>query len=83
LGEQDRLFWRIMRGGSDSQIPFEKLCDLLEHLEFSTEVQGSRNTFYRHDIEDMLDLQSSWGGMAKAYQIEQVRNLLRRYKITP
>ena len=71
-----------MRGHSDAQIPFNQLCDLLESLGFIRVVQGTRNLFYRDDVEEPLDLQATRGELAKDYQVKKVRQLLSQYRIS-
>jgi hypothetical protein len=72
-----------MSGRSDANIPFERLCTLLERLGFREErVHGSHHIFNREDVPELLDLQESReGGTAKTYQVKQVRELLTKYKI--
>lgn len=67
---------RVLCGMSDANIAFDDLCGLLRHLGFDERVKGSHHIFTRDGIAEILNLQSKKGGKAKAYQVEQVRDVL-------
>ena len=68
---------RILNGNADSNIRFNDLCDMLRRLGFDERIRGSHHIFTRDDLEGILNLQPS-GSSAKAYQVQQVRQFIRR-----
>jgi hypothetical protein len=78
MGKHERLLLRILRGGSDANIPFEDLRLLLLHLRFEERIRGSHHLFRRPGIEEKINLQRD-GKDAKVYQVRQVRSIILRY----
>ncbi len=84
MGQLDELLALILSGESDADIPFGSLCDLLKHRGFKERVQGGKtlHAFIIEDVPDhFLTLQGVEGRMAKAYQVEKVRQFLTQYDI--
>ena len=69
---------RILRGNADKNIRFGDLRTLLTKLGFSERIKGDHHIFSREDIAEILNLQPK-GGMAKAYQVKQVRTVLTEH----
>jgi predicted RNA binding protein YcfA (HicA-like mRNA interferase family) len=65
---------------SDRSIPFKDLCGVLARLGFSQRIKGSHHIFTREDVVEILNLQPKQG-LAKAYQVRQVRSVLLKYKL--
>ena len=65
----DRLLIQILRGGSDSNIPFKSLCHLLEKMGFDVRIHGDHHIFTKEGIIEILNLQPR-GSKAKAYQVK-------------
>jgi predicted RNA binding protein YcfA (HicA-like mRNA interferase family) len=81
-GKQRKLLERVMSGRSDANIPFAGLCALLERLGFKrVRMEGSHRTYIREDVPEIVELQPE-KAKAKKYQVKQVRDLLKKYKIT-
>ena len=80
MGQREKFLQKILCGLSDNDLDFNELCRLLDFLGFSSRVKGSHHIFYRHDIEEIINIQSN-GGKAKAYQVKQIRNILIEYKL--
>ncbi|MBI5886936.1 MAG: type II toxin-antitoxin system HicA family toxin [Deltaproteobacteria bacterium] len=80
MGKYDKLLLRVLSGNSDANIHFEDLCALLLHLGFETRVRGSHHLFRKEKIAEKINLQHD-GGMAKPYQVKQVRNTIVKYKL--
>jgi len=80
MGRHEKLLARILRGTSDANVPFERLCDLMTHLGFDVRVRGSHHIFTKDDVEEILNLQPK-GSLAKRYQVKQVRNVILRYRL--
>lgn len=78
MSRQTKLIERIVDGRSDSNIRFHELCALLRALGFNETVRGSHHVFRHSGIGAMINLQRA-DGKAKAYQVRQVRAILRIY----
>lgn len=78
MGKFEKLREQILSGESDANIKFEDLRKFLISLGFEERIKGGHHIFRREAIEDKPNLQRD-GNKAKAYQIRQVRNLLRKY----
>jgi len=77
MGKHERLLLKILRGGSDANIPFEDLRQLLFHLGFEERIRGSHHLFRKTGIEEKINLQRD-GKNAKVYQVRQVRSIILR-----
>ena len=81
MSRQSKLLRKILDGESDANIRFRDLCMLLVRFGFSMRVRGSHHLFRHPSVIERVTLQSS-GGKAKAYQVRQVRSILRKYGFT-
>ena len=72
---------RLMSGQADTGIAFDELCSLLQRLGFALRVRGDHHIFTRDGMIEIINLQPS-GSLAKPYQVKQVRNLLRKYRLS-
>ena len=71
----------IMSGARDHSIRFADLCKLLEDLGFAhSHGSGSHHKFGKQGIVEIIVLQPV-GSYAKSYQVRQVRNLLKKYRM--
>ena len=80
MGADDKLLARILRGTSDANIPFARLCHLLHNLGFEERIRSSHHIFLKDGVEEILNLQAK-GAHAKPYQVKQVRMVILRYKL--
>lgn len=80
MGQDEKLFLRIMSGRSDADISFERLCHLLGKFGFEERIKGSHHIFWRTGMEEILNLQPK-GAQAKPYQVRQVRDLFLKYRL--
>jgi hypothetical protein len=78
MSRASKTLERVLRGNADRNIRFDELCSLLKSLGFTERVRGSHHIFTREGVEDILNLQPK-SGMAKAYQVKQVRDLILEY----
>lgn len=78
MSKHERLLLKILRGGSDANVPFEDLRLLLLHLRFEERIRGSHHLFRKPGIEEKINLQRD-GKDAKVYQVRQVRSIILRY----
>jgi hypothetical protein len=81
MTKYDKLLAKILSGRSDSNIDFDDLRRLVEHLGFVERVRGSHHVFVRSGIQDMINLQRE-GRLAKPYQVRQVRGVVTAYGLT-
>lgn len=77
------LLKRLESGWSDRSFRFDDLCTILDRMGFSIRVRGSHHIFTREGLDDILNLQPLPGGMAKPYQVRQVRRVLQRLDLFP
>jgi predicted RNA binding protein YcfA (HicA-like mRNA interferase family) len=82
MGTYQKLLAKILRGGSDANVPFEDMCHLLERFGFARRIRGDHHIFTKEDVEEILNLQPK-GSKAKPYQVKQVRSALLRYSLVP
>jgi len=80
MNKHEKLLLKILYGISDSDVPFNGLCGLLNYLGFDERIRGSHHIFTKDYVEEILNLQPK-GNKAKAYQIKQVRNIILNYRL--
>ena len=80
MGKHEKLLARVLRGTSDTNVPFERLCALMAHLGFDVRIRGSHHIFTKDDVAEILNLQPR-GSLAKPYQVRQVRNVILRHRL--
>jgi predicted RNA binding protein YcfA (HicA-like mRNA interferase family) len=82
MGKLGKLFRQILTGGSDRNISFGDLRYLLLRFGFRERVKGSHHIYTKETIEEIINLQER-NGMAKPYQVKQVRQILVKYRLEP
>ena len=80
MATHDKLLTKILRGISDANIPFSRLCNLLKGFGFDERIRGDHHIFTMNDVEEILNLQPI-GSKAKPYQVKQIRNIILKYKL--
>lgn len=80
MARYEKTLAKLLRGGSDANIPFADLRNLLLALGFEERIRGSHRIFKRDDIEEIVTLQPR-GSKAKVYQVKQVRQLINKYRL--
>ena len=70
----------ILRGVSDANTDFSKLCGILKQLGFEERIRGDHHIFSRDGIPEILNLQPK-GRNAKPYQVKQVRNVILKHRL--
>ena len=68
----------ILSGRSDANIRYDELCHLLRRVAFEDRTRGSHRIFAKAGVDGQINLQPH-GGMAKNYQVRQVRKVLIDY----
>lgn len=81
MGRWATLRRRILSGQSDRNIRFQELTGYLRFLEFEERTRGDHHIFSREGVREIINLQPLSGGMAKAYQVRQVRGIIVRYRL--
>lgn len=80
MSKHEKLLLKILQGGSDANISFNDLCNLLKKLGFEERVRGSHHIFRKEGIIEKINLQRD-DSKAKVYQVRQVRNLILKYNL--
>jgi hypothetical protein len=80
MGKLEKLYEHILMRRSDTNVPFETLCLLLNRLGFDERIKGDHHIFTRDGVDEIINLQPK-EGKGKPYQIKQVRNLILKYNI--
>ena len=80
MGKYEKLLTTILSGRSDRSIRFSELTQLLSAMGFNGRIKGDHHIFYKHGIEEILNLQPK-GSQSKPYQVKQVRNLIIKYQL--
>ena len=82
VGRLQTLHRKILLENSNANIDFDSLCNLLSSLGFDLRIKGSHHVFTRSNVAEIISLQPK-GGKAKTYQVRQVRQIFRKYRIEP
>jgi len=67
-------------GGSDANVEFDELGQLLRRLGFEERTRGSHHIFRKSGIEERVNLQRD-GRKAKPYQVRQVRGVIVKHRL--
>ncbi|MBE7459147.1 MAG: type II toxin-antitoxin system HicA family toxin [Zoogloeaceae bacterium] len=78
MGKYEKLLQQVLGGRADANVAFGDMRQLLLRLGFDERTRGDHFIFSREGVEEILNLQPR-GGMAKPYQVRQVRNVILRY----
>ena len=73
-------FAEILIGRSDQSIRFDALRRVVRALGFDERVHGSHHIFTKENIDEIINLQPK-RGLAKTYQVRQVRQLIHKYRL--
>ncbi|MGK7344664.1 MAG: type II toxin-antitoxin system HicA family toxin [Candidatus Nitrospinota bacterium M3_3B_026] len=82
MGKSEKIYLRILTGRSDKNIQFQDLRRLLVNVGFREKVKGSHFIYTKKDVLEIINIQEK-KGMAKPYQVKQVRRILVKYKLEP
>ena len=80
MSKGDKILERVLRGSLDASLHFSDLCSLLRRLGFAERIRGGHHIFTRAGIAEIINIQSRQG-MAKPYQVKQVRHLILTYAL--
>lgn len=78
MGRYQKLLQHILMKKGDAGVPFDALCQLLFRLGFRERIKGDHHIFFQDDVTEIINLQPK-GGLAKPYQVKQVRDVILHY----
>jgi hypothetical protein len=81
MARLDKLLEYILMRRGDANVQFGALCQLLKRIGFEERIRGDHHIFTMPEVEEILNLQPK-NGKGKPYQVNQVRNVILRYKLT-
>jgi len=76
----EKTLEKLLRGESEANIRFDKICQVLQAKGFRMRVSGSHHIFTKSGVMERINLQKE-GSKAKPYQVRQVRKILSQYKL--
>jgi hypothetical protein len=80
-GAWDEILARVLSGRSDRSLRFAHLVGLLTRLGFDERIRGDHHIFTRAGVDEIINVQPTHGGLAKPYQVRQVRSIVVKYKL--
>jgi virulence-associated protein VapD len=80
LSKFNKILLKVLSGNSDSNISFDDLKSILNHLGFDERIKSSHHIYSKENIGEIINLQPS-GSKAKSYQVRQVRNIILKYRL--
>ena len=78
--QHQKFLKRLMGGAADADISFSELCAFKNRLGFDERISSSHHIFTKEGVEEILNLQPK-GAQVKPYQVKQVRNIIRKYRL--
>ncbi len=80
-GSTQKVLGKVLSGASDANVRFDDLRSLLVSLGFVERNRGGHHIFTRAQVNEILNLQPRPDGKAKPYQVKQVREVIRKYRL--
>lgn len=77
----EKVLTMIMSGFRDRNIKFRDLQSLLDALGMDCRVKGDHFIYTIEGIPDIINIQPD-NGMAKPYQVKQIRNIILKYRLS-
>lgn len=81
MGTFEKLILKILTGRSDKNFKFKDLCSVLNKLGFQSRIKGSHHIYFHTNVDEIINIQNI-KGLAKAYQVKQVREIIVKYKLS-
>jgi len=81
LANPRRTLTQVLSGTAYRNIRFSDLRQLVLALGFRERTRGDHHIYSQSGIVEIINLQPDSTGMAKPYQVRQVRELVLRYKL--
>jgi len=82
VSQWDKILRRVLSVQADQNVRFADLVGLLVRLGFREHIEGSHHVYRTAGVREIIDLQPRSDGKAKAYQVKQVRDIVRKYGLT-
>ena len=76
----EKVLALVLSAKHDRNIKFADLRNLLVGLNFSERIKGDHFIYKKEELPERINIQPD-GDMAKGYQVRQVRNIIRKYKL--
>jgi virulence-associated protein VapD len=80
MSQYEKLLLSVLRGNQDNNISFSDLRKLIINLGFYERIKGDHYIYTKKGIDEILNLQPRMG-MAKPYQVKQIRNVILKYRL--
>ena len=78
----DTKLWRRIQAGHSQNVDFRDFCRLIESFDFKLHRQRGSHLVYANGlVKEIISVQPKGDGSAKAYQVRQLRNLVREYDL--
>ena len=77
----EKILQSVLSGTQDSNIKFKDLPKLLETLGFDCRIRGDHFIYTYSGNPEIINIQPD-KGLAKGYQIKQIRNYIIKYKLS-
>lgn len=82
MSRKEKLLLKLLSGTSDANFSFEDLIKILMWFRFEERLtKGSHRIYSLEGVEGIINLQETKNGMAKPYQVKQVREFLVNNKL--
>lgn len=79
MGNWKKTLEKVKNGEADANINYADLCHLLKRLGYTGKQGGGSHCIFRKTGSEMINIQNA-GGKAKAYQVAQIREILKKEK---
>jgi hypothetical protein len=80
MAKRTKFLKRLMSGESGADIAFDDSCALLRQIGFQVRIHGDHHIFTKAGLVEIINIQPV-NTKAKPYQVKQLRNLLRAYRL--
>lgn len=80
MGRKEKTYKKVMAGQSDKSIDFEDFRYMLIVLGFRERIKGDHHFMSMEGIVERINIQPL-SGKAKAYQVKQVRDIIKKYRL--
>ncbi|MCB6343679.1 type II toxin-antitoxin system HicA family toxin [Enterocloster lavalensis] len=80
MARADKTYQKVMTGKSDNNIDFEDFRYMIKCLGFRERIRGDHHFFSQAGIMERINIQPN-GNKAKPYQVDQVRELIKKYNL--
>lgn len=77
MGNWEKTLQQVMSGNADANIGYGDLCVMLRRIGYESKQGGSSHNIFRKPGCEFINLQRA-GRNAKAYQVRQVREQLKK-----